>query len=262
MTKINNQLSKGPLRFNLPNGPLEMASLDLMGSLPREQCGVQYILTVLDIFSKYIRLYAIRRANTETILKRVITDFIPKIGRMTEVITDNGTQFRSRKWIKTFQELGVTTKFTSSYHPESNPVERANRKIGRLLRTYCHDKPTRWANWLEHVEYCLNHTSHASTELTPQQVLFGHNDLGPIEEIIRFPAKDKVWLEIIIELAKEKLFKKAYRRKQKADADKKFVKYIEGQEVLVKNHSESSAINKEIKKFFLIYEGPYKIIKV
>lgn len=35
-----------------------------------------------------------------------------------------------------------------------------------------------------------------------------------------------------------------------------------GQKILVKTHNLSSSINKEIKKFFLIFDGPYDIIKM
>ena len=38
--------------------------------------------------------------------------------------------------------------------------------------------------------------------------------------------------------------------------------YKRQQLVLVKRHDLSSAQDKEIKKFFLLYEGPYKIIEI
>lgn len=58
-----------PINFN-PNGPrqshkptrnLEVISIDLMGPLPVGRGGVQYILTLLDPFSKYIKLYALKK---------------------------------------------------------------------------------------------------------------------------------------------------------------------------------------------------------
>lgn len=48
---------------------------------------------------------------------------------------DNGTQFTSKRWIEKLNEMGIQTKYTSKYHPQSNPVERYNREIGRILRT-------------------------------------------------------------------------------------------------------------------------------
>jgi len=42
--------------------------------------------------------------------------------------------------------MNIRVGDTTPYHPESNPVERANREIGRILRTYCHGKPTVGSN--------------------------------------------------------------------------------------------------------------------
>ena len=42
----------------------------------------------------------------------------------------------------------------------------------------------------------------------------------------------------------------------------KCTKYEIGQRVLVRRHDLSSAQDKEIKKFFLLYEGPYEIIDI
>jgi len=70
-SKINNQLSRGPTLSNIPEGPRHTVSLDLMGPLPKGQFGARYILAIIDIFAKYIKLYALRRATTEIILKKI-----------------------------------------------------------------------------------------------------------------------------------------------------------------------------------------------
>ena len=40
------------------------------------------------------------------------------------------------------------------------------------------------------------------------------------------------------------------------------MKYEVGQLVLVRRHDLSSAQDKEIKKFFLLYEGPYEVREI
>ena len=65
-----------------------------------------------------------------------------------------------------------------------------------------------------------------------------------------------------IRLANENLLTKGERRKQRHDAKGKWIKYEVGQLVLVKRHDLSSAQDKEIKKFFLLYEGPYEVVEV
>ena len=52
------------------------------------------------------------------------------------------------------------------------------------------------------------------------------------------------------------------RDRHRHDTRGKWVKYEIGQLVLVRRHDLSSAQEKEIKKFFLLYEGPYKIVGI
>lgn len=53
-------------------------------------------------------------------------------------------------------ELQIQTKYATRYHPQANPVERYNREIGRLLRTYCNKKHTKWPNQIEQIESWMN----------------------------------------------------------------------------------------------------------
>ena len=68
--------------------------------------------------------------------------------------------------------------------------------------------------------------------------------------------------DVKIRLANESLLTKGERRKQKHDGKGKWVKYEIGQLVLVRRHDLSSAQDKEIKKFFLLYEGPYEVVNI
>lgn len=234
-----------------------------MGLLPRGQLGMRYILILVDIFSKHVRLYAIRRANTDTILHKLTHDYLPKHGPIKKILTDNGTQFTSSKWTEQLQSLEIKTSFTTIYHPESNPVERVNREIGRILRTYCSHKHTTWVKWLDNIEYWLNNTTHQSTGFTPTQILTGKKPSLYIDRFISLPTNEQTTdVNIIIELAKSRLQKRADQCNRIKDQKKKFPTYQMGQQVLVKEHKLSSGTDKEIHKFFLLYRGPYTISQV
>lgn len=118
--------------------------------------GTHYILAILDIFSKYIKLYALKRATTTAILNKLEKGYITEIGKPEAILTDNGTQFTSSKWKNRLNELNITTCYTTAYHPQSNPVERYNREIGRLLRTYCNEQHSKWPNFLDKIEFWMN----------------------------------------------------------------------------------------------------------
>jgi len=101
----------------IPEKPREIVSADLMGPLPRGQGGCRCILAILDVFSKYIKLYPLKRATTDTIIKRIINDYIPAIELFQKILTDNGTQFTSNKWNKIMKGLNIKSRHTTVYHP-------------------------------------------------------------------------------------------------------------------------------------------------
>ena len=63
-------------------------------------------------------------------------------------------------------------------------------------------------------------------------------------------------------LANENLLTKGKRRKRWHDSKGKCTKYEVGQLVLVRRHDLLNVQEKEIKKFLLLYEGPYEIIEI
>ena len=69
-------------------------------------------------------------------------------------------------------------------------------------------------------------------------------------------------MDIKLRLANESLLTKGERRKRRHDSKGKWTKYEVGQLVLVRRHDLSNGQEKEIKKFVLLYEGPYEIIEV
>lgn len=261
--KISNLTARGPTLSLTPEEPRELISADLMGPLPRGQGGCRYILALLDVFSKYIKLYPLKRATTDTIIKRIIRDYIPTMGLFKKILTDNGTQFTSHKWDQVMSGLNIKSIHTTTYHPESNPVERVNREIGRLLRTYCHRQHTNWLRWLDNIEYWINNTTHSTTECTPHYLMFGEKPKLSITRLINFPKGDPNEAEPkIIQIVMKRSKKKAELRNAYKDKDKKFPQYNVGDSILVKEHRLSSAEDKETHKLFLLYHGPYIIQKV
>lgn len=262
-SKIVSKNLRGPLIANIPNQPREKVSLDLMGPLPRGQLGNQYILVLMDIFSKHVQLYPLRRATVENILRKIKQFYLPKHGSIQNILTDNGTQFHSKKWKDQLKQWDIHHMVTTTYHPESNPVERTNREIGRILRTYCYNKHTNWVQYLSKIEYWINNVTNTSTGYTPQEIVDGRQHKLTLETIIQYPETQinpedtSIW-----QIVYKNLKRKAQYRCDYHNRNKTFPKYQVGQQILVKEHKLSSATEKEIRKFFLIYRGPYVIQQV
>lgn len=59
---------EGRFHHIVANKPCDLVAIDFYGPLPRSSGGVQYILLALDIFSKYVCLYPMRNATTQSAL--------------------------------------------------------------------------------------------------------------------------------------------------------------------------------------------------
>jgi len=115
-----------PINYN-PNGPmrshkaariLEKVSIDLMGPLSTGRGGEHYIRAILDTFSKYIKLYALKKATKKAILNRLEKDDISTIGSPEPIQSDNGTQFTAKSWKETLNKWNIKTIYSTKYHPQ------------------------------------------------------------------------------------------------------------------------------------------------
>ncbi|KAF2889269.1 hypothetical protein ILUMI_16904, partial [Ignelater luminosus] len=241
-TKISRAI-EGKMHHVISERPNDILCLDLMGPLPVSRGGATQLLVTVDAFSKFVKLYPLRRATTKAILNKLQNDYFPNYGTPQKILSDNGTQFRSQTWISVLESANIKHIRTCVYNPQGNMTERVNREIGRILRAFCHMKHTKWATMTAQVEVWLNQAVH---------------------ETNMFPSVNRVMNKNeppILELAYSNL--KAAAEKRKCYHDKKTnpVSFVDGSRVLIRTHPQSNAKLGEIKKFFLLYEGPYVVKK-
>ena len=172
-----NKISTKSVSFILesvqPEKPLELLSVDFFGPLVKTKYGYEYILVVMDTFTKYTKLYPMRKATSQAAIRK-IDDFIKNIGKPQKILADRGTQFTSRKWKEALKEREVRLILTSIRHPRANMVERVNRELARFFRTFLPaDKHESWYNWIEEMETILNESYHDTIETTPHEALVG-----------------------------------------------------------------------------------------
>lgn len=242
----------------LPKKKGELVSVDYYGPLPVSTGGIKYLFVVVDNFTKYVKLYAIRRATTTTALRR-IQQYIHENGKPQSILSDNGTQFTSGKWIKGLQELNITPKFTAIRNPYTNIAERWNRQLGNLFRVFVKEKHTKWASYLKHIETCLNEVYQETIEMTPYEAHFGNKPTRAwekyLDECVLNKAvvdSNKIYLRI-----KEK----SERQARRINKISKLSEFSIGDKVLIRANYVSDATQNIISKFCALYEGPYEVMR-
>lgn len=258
-SKISNHCH-GKMQNVMATDPNDIVCLDLMGPLPTSRGGATQLLVVVDAFSKLVRLFPLKRATRGSILKCLTDKYFVELGRPRMILSDNGTQFQGSGWKNALKDIGIQVVNTSVYYPQGNMTERVNREIGRILRAYCFAKHTKWAFMTKQIETWLNNAIHESTGFSPRELHGLSSRQNQFIQDIPYPEVPEVYPHPIVFLARERLERKAARRKMKHDRRHVSVSFHIGDKVLVRTHPLSSAENKEIRKFFLLFRGPCTIV--
>ncbi|GBN67801.1 hypothetical protein AVEN_267762-1 [Araneus ventricosus] len=84
------------------------------------------------------------------------------------------TSFMSELTTEFFERFGVRILHGSTYHPQSNPVERSLRTLGRILRVLCFEEDPDWEKHVHAALFSLRTVTHKSTGFSPAE--FGHGE--------------------------------------------------------------------------------------
>ena len=77
--------------------------------------------------------------------------------------------------------LGTKLKFSTAYHPQIDGKEkRVNQVLEDMLRMYVMDKPTKWEDYLDLVEFAYNNGQQASLGISLYEALYGRRCRTPV----------------------------------------------------------------------------------
>ena len=213
--KHRNTLTKAPLQSIKISEPNELLSIDFIGPLPTARAGMKYVLVCLDAFSKFVALYPLKNATTQSVINKIFNDYIIKHGKPKRIQADHSTQFTSKKWINKLKTENIICSFSSIRHPQAAIVERCNKEIKRFFRTFIslknNNKHGAWMNYLKIIEKILNEIHHETTEMTPVELHKGIKSYHFWEKYFS-AEKEQIPHEKLIFLAKERIIRKRERR--------------------------------------------------
>ena len=84
---------QAPLHVYNVGAPLERLAMDVMGPLPVTDQGNQYILVVMDYFSKWVEALAIPEQSAATVVHLLVTEVISRFRVPLQIHTDQGRNF-------------------------------------------------------------------------------------------------------------------------------------------------------------------------
>ena len=158
-------------------GPWETISIDIVGPLPVDGKCNRYIVTMMDVYSRYLIATPVRNHRASMVSRCLYESVVAYFGAPRSILSDRGAEFTGMIWESLTQMLGAKIKLTSSYYPQGNSViERSHRTLSNMLRTMLLEKRGRdWSSLSPSVMLYMNSMIQEKTGVSACEILLGRN---------------------------------------------------------------------------------------
>ena len=144
------------------------------GSLPTTRSGCRYILTVVDLFTRWAEAFPLANQKATTIARTLVRGWICRYGVPYRVLSDQGRNVDARKARALASILQSHKTHTVAFKPSTNGAcERFNRTLKQMLVRLTNDRQDSWDELLPHAMLAYRSTVHRGTGFTPFRLLFG-----------------------------------------------------------------------------------------
>jgi transposase InsO family protein len=247
-----------------PESPWEVITVDLMGPYPPGTNQSTYLLVVVDMFTKFVELFPLRKAKTEAVTEKLWLVCcrwgVPKV-----VLSDNGTQFTSAHYGEWCKALGIKPFYISAYHPQANMTERYNQTIKTMIISTI-EQCKHWDRCLPELSFALRTAQNDSTQFSPDYLNTGRIFRTPFDNQmdISLPSSKDVRdmgkrINLIQSIARDNIAhsKEVYLANYNKKAKDRLI--CVGDKVLLKSHFLSNASRGFSAKLAPRREGPFLV---
>ena len=256
-------------------GPWVVVAADIMGPKPPSKKGFRYLIVFEDLFTKYVELKALRKADAKNVLQAFDELIINRWGCPQVLLTDNGTEFANKLVAERLSEYGIKQSTIPPYHAQANPVERVNRNLKTMISSFLSDDHREWDAHLNEFSFALNTMTHSTTKVSPAFMNFGRNPVPVkllrkhLENPLPLHRQDsEKWatrvsrLPALHDLVRRHQDAATSRQARYYNRNRRDVSFQPGDLVRRRNHVLSSAEERYAAKHAPKFVGPAKVVEV
>jgi len=264
---------QGLLQPCLVGEPWERVAIDLTGPHPTSKSGHVYILTVIDLFTKWAEAIPLRNKEAVTVARALLDVVFSRFGIPLQLLSDNGKEFDNIVLKEICRLLEIDKIRTTTYQARTNGgVERLHRTMNAMLAKVVSTSQKDWDQYLPSVMGAYRASRHEATGYSPNFMMFGRENLAPLDVVLGVPAEEEPHagscdefvdrkvqvMRKAYELARENLGCRAERAKKGYDMRVRPTRYNVGQWVY---HYSPRRFVRRSPKWQRMYSGPFLIVQ-
>ena len=254
-------------------GPEDCLEVDILPNLPSSN-GYQHIITMMDIFSRYLFAYPTQDMTAKTVARCIIDVMTRHCYLPTVILTDKGSQFRSEVVNQIAQTLDIRISHASTKHAQTIGIlERTHASLKTSLKISTGERRSMWHKYVQIAVMNYNTSYHESLGCEPTTVFHGRIPYNILDIKLGLKPKwekdsneeltDQLQKQIaeIHQAAKENLMQSYLKYKQYYDKKATATPLKVNDYCYVLN---PKADNQSMKFAFkdCIWTGPYIVVKV
>ena len=153
--------------MSTPIGPWKSIYLDFITDLQLSK-GYDAILTVVDRLTKIGHFLPCVKKFTSQQMANLVMREVFKHGLPNDIVSDRGSQFTSKFWKHLLEILKISSKLSSSYHPQTDgQTEQTNQRLEQYLQCFINYQQDDWVDFLHMAEFAYKNSIHSSTGYSP-----------------------------------------------------------------------------------------------
>ena len=235
--------------------------------------GYRYIVAMIDRFSRFVQFVPVRDIKALSVIKAIDT-WISLFGAPKYVLSDNGSQFRSRSYKHYMDNNNIEMRFSAPYHPQSNgQIERVHRWLKERLCLISVDGGLNflngeddWTDFLPVISFSYNFTPNKMTGYPPSQITM-NRDIGSADTYVfdgRTPREYMEWMTKRVAIIHENavIMQQHYTdmRRRGFDKHRQELLFEVGDKVLIDDQVRLTG--NEAKLGGERWTGPYEVVKI
>jgi predicted aspartyl protease len=184
--KKSTKTGKFPLTEYQAGAPMERVHIDFLGPLPRTPRGNEYVLMMVDQFTKWVECVPMPSQTAEATAKAAVDCFFSRFGMPFQIFSDQGRNFDSGLFTELCKVLHIHKARTTPYRPSSNgQVERYNSMLMDAVRCFIGKSQNQWDLHIQQIAAALRSSVNRMTGFTANKLMLGREVNTPAD--LMFP---------------------------------------------------------------------------